>query len=255
MIQQHTFFMCDLDGALASIFVDLSLLERAPDPGRPALLGLRIALRAPHPNGLSTDAEFDALRAIEDAWTRSIAALDALVAGRSTSAGHRELYAYAPSGDGYVEATAGLVQRFPDYDLRSVVMPDPDWRQYRGVLCPDESGVQQIQNREMVMALEQSGDSLTTPRPVTHYAYFPGAISRDAYIQRAAHLGFILAEDGRSSTDGATMPFGAELERTHAVDFDSLTSMTGLLRDLATSLRGEYDGCVTKVVGPDAAVA
>src|SRR5262245_38738957 len=95
---------CRVNGALASIMLDLGLRAEAPLPLKPWLLCVWVYFRQPRPDGLSDEQEAPVLFAMEDALTTNLnPRCGALLSGRITTAGRREFYFYAERKDGFAE--------------------------------------------------------------------------------------------------------------------------------------------------------
>src|SRR5258708_2933562 len=95
-------YLGPVDDQPASIFVDLSLLNAAPDANRPWLLRVAVQLQRPGEDGLGSQAESEALYEIEDRLFAGVAqSLRARYVGRITTQGRREFFYYAGSADGF----------------------------------------------------------------------------------------------------------------------------------------------------------
>src|SRR5262245_61311348 len=77
------FYMTLIDDKPASIVVDLAARAAAPVASHPILVGIRVPMQRPRPDGLRDGDELDALAAVEDQFTEALAEqVDALYAGR-----------------------------------------------------------------------------------------------------------------------------------------------------------------------------
>lgn len=244
MTDHWNFFFLRVDDQPASIFVDLGIAAEAPLGGFPHLGYVRVAMLHPRPDGLSSEAEFDALCALDDHLTGHIAAEGAaLYVGRNTSGGHRDFYFYAADADGFERAAAAAAARHPAYRCEIGSRPDPDWSVYFDFLSPSEDDRQRILNRDLRSALEDRGDAPDEARPIDHRAYFPRRQAAAAFFERVEKLGF-RAELPKTMDDG-----------DYAVDFvreDSPAAMDEVTIGLARLVRefgGEYDGWGCPIVG------
>jgi regulator of RNase E activity RraB len=242
------FYFARVNGALASLFVDLGIRRSVPDPQKPWLLWAWVYFRQPREDGLSSAEEAPRLFQIEDALTKSVeGTTQARLVGRITTAGRREFYFYGARTDGFQEAVVNVLKGFPDYRFDLGNKRDPAWSQYLEVLYPTPRAYQQIQNRRVIEALEKQGDPLTAPRPVSHWAYFPSAEKRAEFGSRVVPKGFKITNEQGSDDPEAKYPYGVTLERTDRVDRDSIDDITLDLLALAQELGGEYDGWETTV--------
>lgn len=231
------------------IFVDLALREYAPDPSRPHLIWVSVPFRYPQPDGSATLQEGAKLDAIENALAAAFGdALDALVVGSATFGKCRNLYFYAPHAEELPEIVRAAMAPHPGYRVDCGQQPDPGWSEYLEFLFPAPREFQHLQNRRAVQALERAGDPLTTPRPVTHWVYFPAEEQRAEASQRLRALGFTtIPIDG---PEDAPELLGLRVERADAVDCVSIEQVVDGFLDALEGLDYYYDGWETEVVRP-----
>lgn len=246
MAGQWDFYQCRLNGKPASVYLDLGLHGAGPDSKRPALLVVRLHLRHPDPtNGMSTDAEYDALLIIEDELVEALKlGLGAVYAGRVTTDGRREFFFYAAAALGLQSAAA-----VPGYRTEAWVQADSQWKHYFDVLYPRAGALRKIADKAVVETLAASGDRAQLARPITHYAYFANATRRAAFIGSVENAGFSvcrLTDTGRSAD---ARPFGAVFTLAQAASLAAVSETTGLLMLLAEKNGGQYDGWECPVMG------
>jgi uncharacterized protein (TIGR01619 family) len=236
------FYFTSIDDNPGSIFLNLSLAERAPLEGYEHVIHLRVTMNEPRADGLSSSAEFDALVEIENAISNEIGSVPGVAyVGRATHAGVREFTYYATD----VSRAESLLRRamaaYPIYAFELSSKHDPDWDTFWSHLMPSAHDQQRMANRGVYESLEENGDPLTAPREIDHWAYFPSASARDEFLSRAATLGYSF----RQKTDPGDIPeverYGAQIFRLDvpSQDFDDVTLE---LFDLAQEYGGEYDG-------------
>ncbi|HSH46194.1 MAG TPA: DUF695 domain-containing protein [Longimicrobiales bacterium] len=244
------YYFTRVNGTLASIFLDLDARSMVPDASRPWVLWVFVKMGAPREDGLSSSEEAPTLDEIEGRVTAALSAsCGARLVGRVTTAGRRELYYYASTGED-VEATAAQVlSAFPEYPHQAGSQRDEEWSQYLNVLYPSPAEHQMIQNRRVVAALAEHGDPLTVPRPVRHWVYFSTTEQRAAFLDRARQEGFDTPAEGMSHDPaGGERPFGASIERVDPVDHNSIDQVVRALLPIVTDCGGAYDGWETQVV-------
>lgn len=244
MPQNWDFYFCQVDGKPASIFLDLA---QAPRPELPCMAYLRLFLRSPRPDGLSSDEEAPALDRIEDALGASLKDCgDAVFVGCNTSDGLRDLIFYAGDGSACERRLAAVMRQFPGYKFETGSRPDPEWRVYRCFLYPDASQRQSMQNRRVYAALQLQGDPLTQPREIDHWIYFPDAYARSVFIDDCRAHGFQVRT--MREPDKACAQYGVRLYRSDSPDPATFDAVTRLLIELAEATNGEYDGWETQIV-------
>ena len=83
-------YFANVNGELASLFVDLGIRDKSPDPGRPHLVWCWVYMNQPREDGLSSADEAQTLWTIEEDITASVRGKATFV-GRITTAGRREI--------------------------------------------------------------------------------------------------------------------------------------------------------------------
>jgi hypothetical protein len=247
MAKDWDFYACRVDDKPASIFVDLALACAAPIAHSPALAYVFLEMNAPRPDGLSSQTEFATLAAIEDALEKELCAERRTVyVGRSTSAGRRDFFFYCGDAGDWKERVDAVMRRFPDYDFDCGARGDREWRTYFEFLYPSPEDHQRMRNRRVCFNLEKHGDALAEEREIDHWADFPSAAARAAFIERAEALGFRLR--GSRDPEKPGDRFGVRLYRRDVPSFDGIDNVTLPLFQLAEELGGDYDGWETLVI-------
>lgn len=246
------FYFANVNGVIASLFVDLGIRDSVPNADRPWLLWTWVYFRKPRPDGLSSSEEAPILNDIEDSLTKAgKETAEAELVGRITTAGRREFYFYGPRPDEFETAVAIALKSFSDYEFDTGAKEDPEWSQYLNVLYPSPEEHQRIKNRHVIDVLEKHGDSLKKPRPVSHWAYFKSAQDRNTFIAKAVGAGFKVINQSQSDDLEADHPFGVTLERMDRVDWDSINEVTLELFRSAEQVNGDYDGWETRIEKDD----
>ena len=116
-----------VEGRLASILVDMGIAQEAPIARYPTMAYLRLSMRRPRPDGLSSQEEFDDLGALEDELTQAAQHTGKAVhVGCSTTSGIRDFVFYCR--DSSIEAVLrDAMARWPSYTFETGSRPDPEW--------------------------------------------------------------------------------------------------------------------------------
>ena len=223
----------------ASVFVDLGIASDVPISGYAYMGYLRIYMRSPRPDGLSSDEEFDALvdleQRVEDGITANGAAL---YVGRNTSSGTRDFYFYARDGAQFEQAATAAMSLFPSYEFDAGSRADAEWDTYCGFLYPSARDLQRIKNRRVCEQLEKHGDDLSKPRNIDHFVYFDEKGAAEAFVGYLKESGFDVS--GVRSPDDAIPQYTVEFGRQdRPADIEDVAVP---LFEKVTELGGTYDG-------------
>src|SRR5437868_1512533 len=101
-------------------------------------------------------------------------------------------------------------------------------------------------HREVLNALRTHGDTLTHPREIVHWAYFPTIDLRAHFVEQGLEAGFKL--DGTSEPNDESPEFRARLAHIDIPNEDVIERITNWLSSLAQRCGGEYDGWETQVI-------
>lgn len=240
----YEFYPCLVDDAPASIFVNLRFESDGPPSNADTRYWVAIQMREAGPHGIGTEAEADALNAVEEALITQLAELGTIYVGRIRNRGTWEITFYGPAG--HVDALRAAAQeRLGSRRLDIGSQPDPAWSYYRELLLPDDERRQWMEDRRLVQVLREYGDTPSTPRRVDHWAYFSSAQARDAFVERAAREGFVL--ETASHEEASERPFGAHVFRVDPVELDHIHEVVMTLVDAAVAHGGSYDGWETSI--------
>ncbi len=245
MSDDWDFYFCQVDHKPASLFVDLGLRPDVPMPNLSDLVWVRLRLRHPRPDGLSSDEEFDRLSEIEDALASVDVGQDAelIYVGRNTSNGHRDFCYYTSNAHQAQSCLSQAMVAYNQYEFEIGSRPDADWSTYLEFLYPSDREHQMILNGRTLQSLEKHGDRHEIEREVCHWVYFKSADDRTCFVTAAKDKGYKLL--GESEKEAGQ--FGANVARVDAIDYNTINSIVLELFDLATKTNGEYDGWETSV--------
>jgi len=241
-------YLCNVNGKIASILVDLGLHATAPIPSKPCLLWVWVYFQSPRPDGLSDGKEAPTLYRIEDALNAQAASeCRAVPCGRITTQGHREFYFYGETEEHLEKAVRTALLAFDGYKFWFGSKIDRLWTQYLTVLFPSSEDLQRIKNGDLLDLLVKKGDDLKTAREVRHWIYFRTAEGFASFNEAAAAAGFKIVADSPMNKEGS---FGTIVACTQPIDQTAIDSTVITLLRLAQQHDGEYDGWETPVMAP-----
>ena len=186
MSDRWDFYFCHIEDRPASIFLDLGIVDSVPVEGFHVLVRLRLIMRSPRPDGLSSREEYEVLKEIEDRLQEAAGVPPgrSMYVGRCTSGGFRDFYFYAGDRHAAESVLSGCLAGYPGYEFEMSSREDPTWDCYRSFLSPSERERQTIENERVLRVLEREGDDHSIVRPVSHWCYFRDPSSRKDLCDR-----------------------------------------------------------------------
>lgn len=243
MSDEWDFYFARVNDAVSSIFVDLGIRSDVPLEKRPWLLWVWVEMRAPRPDGLSSNEEAPKLHEIGEALVAAIApACDGQLVGRITGSNRREFYFYASEPGGLDAAVANAMKGFAEYAFEAGSTFQPEWEQYLELLYPSESNLQRMFNRRVLESLAGSGDAHEVPRAVEHWLAFPSEEARAACRDTLVAIEFALVDEYLSEEPDDAFPHSLVMSRVDSVDSHTINGVTLELARLAHEHGGRYDG-------------
>lgn len=240
-------YFANVNGKPSSVALDLALRDSAPIPKKPWLLWVWIYLRDPSPNGMTSQAEFPTICAIEDELTKQLViGCEAIYAGRITGDRRRELYFYGADKKDFKRAVKNAMSGFLSYRYDFDAQHEPDWNQYFNVLFPSDEAMEKIKNQDVLEALMKRGDDLKDVRDVHHWIYFKTAKDREWYASKVRELGYTIEDETQDQKEG--QPYGLTISRNQTVTPDATDNAVLELFRLAREVNADYDGWEAQLI-------
>jgi hypothetical protein len=237
---QYEFYPCLVDGAPASIYLNLRYEDEPRTETTAYWLAVKMLDEGEH--GIGTAEEGELLNAIEEAVIARASVAGLVYVGRVRTRGIWEMTFYGPAGR--LDVIRGAAKDLAiGRKTEAHSKTDAAWSYYRELLLPDAERRQWMDDRRLVQVLKEQGDALVTPRRVDHWAYFPSAAARDAFVDAAGKQGF----EHDADDDQTAGRFGAHVFRTDPIELDHVHDVVMLLVDAAHAQGGEYDGWETSI--------
>lgn len=242
MSDNWDFYPLLVDDQPASTYVDLGLAKTAPVTTQPHMGYVRVFMRQPREDGLSSSEEFDILMGLEDALIGCLASNGATTyCGRNTSGGNRDFYFYTSDAAAFSTSAREAMAGHPEYEFETGTRLDPEWKSYFRFLYPSADSMQRIMNRRVTDALAKHGDALSDPRLIDHLAYLPNARAAAALRDLLVGQGFTVHEPEVGS--GSVVLRFERADRPDAID-DVVVPIARRIKELD----GTYDGWGCEVV-------
>ncbi len=237
--QDWGYYFCLIENTDASIRLNLALPEIAPIADYKYRVWFSIRLLNPSESGLTTNEEFPKVCEIEDQIADSLENNGAIMVGAVKNNGTADLFFYTKQTDHYEELIGNIMQNHQEYQYATDFKEDEQWSDYFDFLYPSDYEFQTIQNRKVLMQLDQHGDHPEKERKVDHWIYFQTENDRELFIQKVKKLNYsVLSKD---KVDGQ-YPFQLNIERTDNTLWDNVDKYVWELVSLAKEHNGIYDG-------------
>lgn len=240
-------YLTRIENDLASVLLDLDVGSELEALSTPYLILVKITLKSPNADGLSSDEEFDELCVVDDVVEDVCQQHQpCFEVGRITSNGERIFFVYVDSQARAEEFKKDLMQKGGKYEFRIAIRSEPDCAGYFEYLYPSPEEMQSIQNQRLIQRLLEHGDDLNQPRPVDHWIYFVSKANRDLFKQRLADQS--VDEIQESEYEEGDLWYGLNVVKTSAVDPVTIDEIVLTFFRLAQECEGDYDGWETPVV-------
>ncbi len=245
MSDDWEFYPLLVDNKPASIFFDWGIRGSVPLPEYDFSGYLRVKMKIPREDGLSSQDEFDQLINLEDCVCKAVADDNlSIFVGRNTSDGNRDFYFYTKDAETFSAAAKAAMANFPEYNYRAGTRKDPEWRTYLDFLFPRARDKQRIINRKLCDQLEKNGDTLTLSRQIDHLVYFDQEEAAREFIAEIQTIGFTLS---RFEAPNDREPRCA-VEFSRADKPSDIDQVVLSIYDTAIARKGDYDGWGCNVV-------
>ncbi|WID98506.1 DUF695 domain-containing protein [Bosea vestrisii] len=242
MSDNWDFYPLLIDNQPASIYADLGLAKTAPVKNQPHMGYVRVFMRQPREDGLSSSEEFAVLLKLEDALIERVAANGITTyTGRNTSSGNRDFYFYTSDTTAFLASIEEVMADYPDYEFQTGARLDPEWETYFNFLHPSADDMQRILNRRVTDNLAKHGDALSKARPIDHLAYLPNAHAAASLRELLGGQGFTVSEPEVGG--GSVMLRFERADQPDAID-DVVVPIARRVKELG----GTYDGWGCEVV-------
>lgn len=242
-------FPCQMGERVAYVMYDHGIRDEIDQLALPALLKVRVTMRAPTDDGLPTGEEAESLNAIEDQLTKEIEALGGVCVGRITTDGQRFIYSYVDASEEDIRPLVGRLGNKTGHQVGYLLEDDAEKRAYWEDLFPTKHDWRVMRDIKVIDQLLSHGDTLEKEHRVDHWAYFDNPDRRQEFENWAKGEGFTV--QGNSDPDGDMPQYGIQISHRCTPTLDRISHYTCLLTDKAEEHCGDYDGWETSIERPD----
>ena len=157
----------------------------------------------------------------------------------------------------YIKDTINVrasIQHFLEYNYilsKNYLMlkTDKKWQHYKEVLFPKNLSDSFFNDHTFLNELVIEGDDLTESRKIEHWIHFRREKGRQVFINEVKKLNFVI--DSIKFKKGKSFPYELKISRKDKVLPDSIAELTLVLKKLAVTSYGIYDGWGTEPVIKD----
>lgn len=243
-------YTTELDGILAEVQVDASLVGVAGDDGRAVRVWLRVkvpGMRSKRgPDGHLCDATLrDKLRDTGEAIADGLSTddVEAVFAGAVCVEGGCDFVVYAAVETGALDTAKRIASEAGFEAIDARIARDPEWALFAEVLMPSAREWLLILNRTAIEAEPDAGPR----RRLVHDGHFPSKRKRTGFSDAAKSIGFteveaFAVEAGGDDDEDNPNPYGVRIARDDDWALVHLDALTNELHDLAREHDGHYDG-------------
>ena len=141
-------YLCNVNGNVASIFLNFDLKKRAPVKDYSKLIWYWIKMKNPRIDGLSSNEDFDNLLLHEEKLTNFLSKYPIVFAGTITTLGRREFYFYTKKDIDFEGIIEEFIGEKEVYKFLTDEQEDLKWEQYLNVLYPNKNQIEKIKQRK-----------------------------------------------------------------------------------------------------------
>jgi len=157
----------------------------------------------------------------------------------------------------YVKDTVGLRselnrvlrENFAEIKPYVEIKRDKSWDYYYNYLYPRDYSAEFLIDQDYLHDLALQGDDLKGMRKVNHWLYFKDVTKRNNLGKTLKKLNFSL--DSIAYKKDNPLPYQLTISRQDSIDPVNIYKLTTMLRGLAGTMRGQYDGWSTEVITKD----
>lgn len=238
-------FIDDSSETLALVSVDLEAAQALADRGMTHRVTCVMSIGVNPDNGFPDREELDMIHTLEETLAPEGQDLGRVHVGHRIEGTTCRIHLYTASPAETVRAVQQAVENL-GRDASVEAADEPDWETYGKELFPSPDQMQRINNRRVIEALREAGDTLEKDREVDHWLYFAEEAQRDKVAEFLIKQGFKIVD--RSESTENELPFGLNVSRIDSVEIEAIDMLTIKLKRLAQAAGGDYDGWETIVV-------
>lgn len=239
-------YMTNLEKGPANISVRMDLSAHAPEANFSYVLMTGFFYDEISTDGLPAQGNFKEIYTLTDSLDLRLNRLaETKYVGSLNYNFQRIQYYYISSYEGVHDLLKEFYKEFyPNKEPYIEIKEDENWAYYFEFLYPKDRAIDNMNDQNMIKLLQDAGDNLTSPREVKHRIAFFTDAEKQAFLSELKAEGFSEKVDPNAATDY----FPLVLIKDHAVDMNTIRSITTRLRAAAKSHNGQYESWETFIV-------
>ena len=236
MTESWEFYQCMMGEARASVFLDIGIRPEIPISDKVNLTRVVVDLKNPRVDGLSSELDFNELKAFEDEISVKLNEVNAIYVGRITVENKRYYYFYSSNFN--LDEIINNYCQLHGFKFETQHRLDKKWDGYIEELYPSDDDWQWIKDLRVTDQLKKHGDDLKIERDIDHLIYFKSNDDGDLFLNAVSGIGLTVKERSHSEDQG----YSIHLIQRGVPSFPEITFTTIKLNKIARKFNGEYDG-------------
>lgn len=229
------------DNKDASTHVNKAYKKLAPIKTMPTLARVKIKMKNPRVDGLSTEHESEFFnKFVLPIANTCNANNNAIHVAHYTGGGKWIVYFYCDDIDLFKETVRDVLAGFADFQYDIDFQEDKEWKVY-SELYPTERQFRSTSNLRLILQLVQLGVDLSQPREVEHTLFFRTKADRNRFVKTIKKQGFTVCDKFHENSL-KSYPYGLEISRVDKVDWKSADEHEFQLMEIAKQHHGFHDG-------------
>lgn len=234
-------YFADMGGLPASIVFNDGIAARLNDLPLVTAMKIRIPLKAPRSDGLTTQEESGPLNRLDETYDEIITRHGGEYLGRVTNNGARWVLSMLPAVVDGLEADLRAAAAEAGYEPEIFAEADREKAVYWHDLYPSEDDRQVMRDMEVQTILVERGDDVSKVRPIAHWTYFKEEAAARDFAGWAAEAGY--KSVSTEPAEGEAKPLWlVRMHHNGTLQLNDVSSHSLALSRKARETDGHYDG-------------
>lgn len=233
-------YFAEMGGLPASIVFNDGIAKRLNGLPLTHAMKIRIPLKSPRGDGMTTREEAGPVNALDEAFDRIVTAHGGEYLGRVTNNGVRWVLALIPASSEALQAALNTAAAEAGYAVDIHIAPDPEKSVYWQDLYPNEDDRQVMVDMEVQGALQKQGDDPAKAREIGHWIYFRDEAAAEGFAAWARDTGYRI--DSVVPSPDAVPLWLVRMTHLGTLQLNDISGHTLTISRRAREDGGQYDG-------------